>query len=104
LVVPHIRRYATKLRSSSFAQWRLEKPGGKLSHESRTMFGAHRRGFDWKEIAEVLHITRAVARATFWREIKRSRSKSVEAQPPAIVIQGESDSDTLKPGKPRASR
>jgi|CZKY01.1.fsa_nt_gi hypothetical protein len=32
------------------------------------MFGTHRRGFDWKEIAEVLHITRAVARATFWRE------------------------------------
>jgi len=57
-----------------------------------------------KIFAEVLHITRAVARATFWREIKRSRSKSVEAQPPAIVIQGESDSDTLKLGKPRASR
>ena len=68
------------------------------------MFGTHRRGFDWKEIAEVLHITRVVSRATFWREIKRSRSKSVEAQPPAIVIQGESDSDTLKLGKPRASR
>ncbi len=68
------------------------------------MFGTHRRGFDWKEIAEVLHITRVVSRATFWREIKRSRSKSVEAQPPAIVIQGDSDSDTLKLGKPRASR
>ncbi len=68
------------------------------------MFGTHRRGFEWKEIAEVLHITRAVARATFWREIKRSRSKSVGAQPPAIVTQGESDSDTLKLGKPRTSR
>jgi len=68
------------------------------------MFGTHRRGFDWKEIAEVLHITRVVSRATFWREIKRSRSKSVEAQPSAIVSQGESDSDTLKLGKPRASR
>jgi len=68
------------------------------------MFGTHRRGFDWKEIAEVLHITRAVSRATFWREIKRSRSKGVEAQPPAIVSQGESDSDTLKLGKPRAAR
>ena len=44
------------------------------------MFGAHHRGFDWKEIAEVLHITRAMARATFWQEIKRSRSKSVEAR------------------------
>ena len=68
------------------------------------MFGTHRRGFDWKEIAEVLHITRAVSRATFWQEIKRSRSKSVDAQPPAIVIQDESRSDALKVGKPRASR
>jgi len=68
------------------------------------MFGAHRRGFDWKEIAKVLHLTRAVARATFWREIKRSRPKSVEAQPPASVTQDESDSDALKLGKPRASR
>ena len=68
------------------------------------MFGAHRRGFDWKEIAKVLHMTRAVARATFWREIKRSRSKSVAAQPPATVIQDESDSDNQKLRKPRASR
>ena len=68
------------------------------------MFGAHHRGFAWKEIAKVLHVTRAVARATFWREIKRSRSKGVEAQPPATVIQDESDSDTLKPDKPGASR
>jgi len=68
------------------------------------MFGAHRRGFDWKEIANVLHVTRAMARATFWREIKRSRSKSVEAQPPATVIQDESDSDTPNLRKPRASR
>jgi hypothetical protein len=68
------------------------------------MFGAHRKGFDWKEIAKVLHLTRAVARATFWREIKRSTSKSVAAQPPASVTRDESDSDTLKLGKPRASR
>jgi len=68
------------------------------------MFGAHRRGFNWKEIAKVLHLTRAVARATFWTEIRRSRSKSVAAQPPANVIQDESDSDAPKPGKPRASR
>lgn len=58
------------------------------------MFGAHHRGFAWKEIAKVLHMTRAVARATFWREITRSRSKSVAAQPPANVIRDESDSDT----------
>ena len=68
------------------------------------MFGARHRGFDWKEIAKVLHITRAVARATFWREIKRSRSKSVEAQPSAIVIKDESDSHAMKPGKPRVVR
>ncbi len=48
------------------------------------MFGTHRRGFDWKEIAEVLHMTRTVARATFWREIRHSRSKKDEARPSAI--------------------
>ena len=68
------------------------------------MLGAHSRGFDWKEIAEVLHITRAAARATFWREIKRSRSKTIEVQPPAPGRQNENDSDTLKPAKPRAAR
>jgi len=68
------------------------------------MFGAHHKGFAWNEIAKVLHMTRAVARATFWREIKRSRSKSVEAQPPAIDIQDGSDADTSKLRKPRASR
>ena len=68
------------------------------------MFGAHRRGFDWKEIADVLHMTRAVTRAPFWREIKRPRSKKVEARPPATVSQEERGPDTLKVGKPGASR
>jgi regulator of protease activity HflC (stomatin/prohibitin superfamily) len=68
------------------------------------MFGAHYRGFAWKEIAKALHMTRAAARATFWREIKRSRSKSVEAEPSAIVIQDGSDSDAPKLRKPRPSR
>ena len=68
------------------------------------MFGARRRGFDWKEVAKVLHTTRPVARAIFWREIKRSRSKSVATQPPANVTRDESDSDAPKLGKPRASR
>jgi hypothetical protein len=68
------------------------------------MFGARRRGFAWKEVAEVLHMTRAVARITFWSEIRRARSKKDEVPPPANVIQGESDSDTLKSGKPGASR
>ena len=51
----------------------------------------------------MLHMTQTVTRATFWREIKRSRSKSVEAKPPAAILD-ESDSDAVKPGKPRASR
>jgi len=67
------------------------------------MSDARRRGFAWKEVAEALHMTRAVARATFWREIKRSRSKKRESPPPAIDIQEESDSDILKYRKPRES-
>jgi hypothetical protein len=67
------------------------------------MSDPRRRGFAWKEVAEVLHMTRAVAQASFWREIKRSRSKKRESTPPAIDIQGKSDSDTLKHRKPRAS-
>ena len=59
------------------------------------MFGADRRGFDWKDIAEVLRLT-AVARAAFWREIKRSRSKKVEAQSRVIVIQEERGPETQK--------
>jgi len=51
----------------------------------------------------VLRITGTVARATFWQEIKRSRSKGVEAQPQGVILD-ESDSNALKPGKPSASR
>ena len=68
------------------------------------MSGTHRRGFEWKEIAEVLHMTRALARATFWREIKRSRSKSVDAKPAATAIQEERDPDVRKLHKPGTSR
>ena len=64
------------------------------------MYGADRRGFDWKEIAKVLHITRAVARAAFWREIKRSRSKKVEAQSRVIVIQEEHGPEIQKSVSP----
>jgi len=53
-------------------------------------------GFDWKEVAEVLRVTRAVARATFWREIKRSRPKKVEAQSRVIVVQEEPGPETQK--------
>ena len=41
------------------------------------MFGRDRRGFDWKEIAEVLHLTKTPARAAFWSEIKRARFKDL---------------------------
>jgi len=68
------------------------------------MYGARRRGIAWKEIAKVLHLTRPVPRATFWREIKRPKAKSVAAQPSEIDILDERDSDALKLGKPRASR
>ena len=68
------------------------------------MLAARSRGFNWKEIAKVLRITRDAASATFWREIKRPRTKSVAAQPPATVIQDESDPNNLKPGKPRVAR
>jgi len=68
------------------------------------MLGARNRGFDWREIAKVLRITRGAAGATFWREIKRPRSKGIDVQPSAIGGQNETDLDALKSGKPRASR
>jgi len=68
------------------------------------MLGARSRGFDWREVAKALRITRGVAGATFWREIKRPRSKGIDVQPPATGSQNETNLDTLKPGKPRASR
>ncbi len=64
------------------------------------MFGAGRRGFDWKEIAEVLQMSRTVAWVTFWREIKRSRSKKIEAQSRVIVIQEEHGPETQKSVSP----
>ena len=48
----------------------------------------------------MLHISRSVTHATFWREIGSKRTK---AQPPVIVTRGERDSDVLKLGKPRAA-
>jgi hypothetical protein len=68
------------------------------------MLGTRSRGFDWREVAKVLRITRDAASTTFWREIKRRRSKGIEIQPPATVGQNETEPDILKPGKPRASR
>jgi DNA-directed RNA polymerase specialized sigma24 family protein len=53
----------------------LEKLGCDLSDKSREMLGLRRRGFDWKEIAEALHMSETAARTAFWREIRRATSK-----------------------------
>ena len=63
-----------------------------------------RRAFHWREVAAALHMTRSVARAAFWREIKRPRSKSAKAQSAVIVTSVAPDSDDVKRGKPTASR
>jgi hypothetical protein len=52
------------------------------------MSGANHRGFDWKEIAEVLHIAGVSSRLTFLREIRG-----------LMVHKEESDSDSVKPGE-----
>jgi DNA-directed RNA polymerase specialized sigma24 family protein len=54
----------------------LTKLGCELSEKARTMFGLRSRGFDWNEIANVLHMTETAARKAFWREIKRVRSEN----------------------------
>lgn len=68
------------------------------------MFGKHRRGFDWKEIAEVLHMTRGRSPVVFWREIKRSRLTKIGALPSAIDTQEQREPDSPKLPKPGASR
>jgi hypothetical protein len=60
------------------------------------MAGADRRGFDWKEIAEVLHISGVSARMIFWREVQRLRAKPVDSQPRVIIRQQESGSVRVK--------
>jgi hypothetical protein len=60
------------------------------------MSGADRRGFDWKEIAEVLYISGVSARVIFWREVQHLRAKTVDSQPRAIIHQQESDSVRVK--------
>jgi hypothetical protein len=72
------------------------------------MSGMDRRGFDWKEIAEVLHISGVSARMIFWREVHRLRAKTVNSQPRTIIHQQESDSVSVKLDKgirgPRQTR
>ena len=63
------------------------------------MSGADRRGFDWKEIASVLHTAGGSSRMTFWREVRRLRTKNVERHPRTMFHKEESDSDNVKPDK-----
>ena len=93
-----LRRYALKLKrlqlvggSAEFSEWRtahnssalvelwldLEKLGRDVSHKTRFMLGLRARGFDWKEIAGVLHMTDTAARTAFWREVRRARLKGL---------------------------
>lgn len=53
----------------------LEKLGCHLSDKSLKMLGLRSRGFDWKEIADALHMSETAARTAFWREIRRAASK-----------------------------
>jgi DNA-directed RNA polymerase specialized sigma24 family protein len=50
-----------------------EKAARRLSQRGRTMLELRQFGFEWKEIAEILHTTRCAARAEFSREVKRVR-------------------------------
>jgi hypothetical protein len=54
----------------------LERLTRNLNDKSRTMLDLRRSGFDWKEIADVLQMTDVAARAAFWREVKRAKSKA----------------------------
>ena len=54
----------------------LERLTRNLNDKSRTMLDLRRSGFDWKEIADVLQMTDIAARAAFWREVKRAKSKA----------------------------
>jgi len=61
------------------------------------MSSADRRRFDWKEIAEVLHIAGVPSGVTFWREVQRLKVKSVDRQPRMMFHKEGSDSDRVKP-------
>ena len=68
------------------------------------MSGTHRRGFTWKEVAEVLRTTRTLAQIGFWSEIRRSRAKKDETPTSAKPTQEENGRDTQKVDKPGESR
>ena len=53
----------------------VEKLGRDLSDKCLKMLGLRSRGFDWKEVADALHMSETTARTAFWREIRRAASK-----------------------------
>jgi DNA-directed RNA polymerase specialized sigma24 family protein len=59
----------------------LEKLGCDLSDKSREMLSLRHRGFEWKEIADALHMSETAARTAFWREIRRATSKDSSRKP-----------------------
>jgi hypothetical protein len=59
----------------------LQKLSRDLSRKTRAMLGLRMRGFDWKEIAGVLHMTDTAARTAFWREVRRARLKNLAKNP-----------------------
>jgi hypothetical protein len=63
------------------------------------MSGADGRGFDWKEIAGVLHIAGVSSGVTFEREVQSLGAKNIDRQPHTIVQTEGSDSDNVKPEK-----
>jgi hypothetical protein len=52
-----------------------EKAAHRLSQRGRQMYELRKQGFEWKEIAQQLHMTDAAARAEFSRELKRARRR-----------------------------
>ena len=77
LLAAQLRRYAKRFHRSQFTNRSLSKGGRNLSYESRTMLGARNRGFDWKEIAKVLRITRACGRSNFLAGNQTTRGRRV---------------------------
>ncbi|HET9184485.1 MAG TPA: hypothetical protein VFP59_20375 [Candidatus Angelobacter sp.] len=49
-----------------------------LSRKGCTLFVLRLAGFDWCEIARVLHLTEVAARRSFWREIRRVQNVTIK--------------------------
>jgi hypothetical protein len=61
------------------------------------MSGAHRKEFNWKEIADVLRMPSGQKCATFLQEIKRSREKNMSTKrPPSGTHEDQRSSKDLR--------